>query len=323
MKKFIIGFLVVVIALIGGIGVYLNRMLNQVDTNEISQSDEDLGIRKPDERKEKLPNVTNIALFGLDRRGATGNTRSDTIMIASLDLENKKAKLTSIMRDTYVNIPGRGMDKINHAYAFGGPELAIRTINENFDMDIRDYVMVDFYGMADIIDALGGVEIDVKPEEIKYINNYIQEISNTQGKEINPVTASGKQTLSGLQAVAYSRIRYVGNGDFERTERQRRVLEQLMDKALSAGALKYPKLMNELLPYVKTSLNKGEILKLGTSAFASGINSLEQYRIPVDGYAKGQKMNGIYYLVPQDLQDNVDFLHRFIYEEKENVVQEK
>lgn len=304
MKKVLIGILVMVIGLVGGIGFYVNHMLDQVDTTQISKSDEDLGIRESEDQEE-MPDVTNIALFGLDRRGTTGNTRSDTIMIATLDVKHKKVKLSSIMRDTYVNIPGRGMDKINHAYAFGGPELAIRTINENFDMNIRDYVMVDFYGMRDIIDALGGVEIDIKPEEVSRAK----------------VSGPGLQTLNGEQAVAYSRIRYVGNGDYERTERQRRVLEQLMGKVLDAGALQYPKVISSLLPYVETSLGKGEILKLGTSAFASGVSSLEQYRIPVDGYAKGQKMNGIYYLVPQDLGANVEFLHGFIYGEGELAAQ--
>lgn len=304
MKKILIGILVIIIGLVGGVGFYINTMLNQVDGTNISQSDEDLGIEQSVDEKE-LPDVTNIALFGLDRRDPTENSRSDSIMIATLDLEHKKVKLSSIMRDTYVSIPGRGMDKINHAYAFGGPELAIRTINENFAMDIRDYVMVDFYGMKDIINTLGGVEIDIKPEEVSR----------------SKVSSPGLQTLNGEQALAYSRIRYVGNGDYERTDRQRRVLEQLMGKILNAGALQYPKIASSLLPYVETSLSKGEILKLGTSAFASGVSSLEQYRIPVDGYAKGQKMNGIYYLVPQDLKANVELLHGFIYG-KEEVAQE-
>ncbi|WP_213819024.1 LCP family protein [Garciella nitratireducens] len=302
MKKVLMGFLIIMLVLVGGAGFYLNHMLNQVGTHKISQSDENLGIKNSSEESD---NITNIALFGLDRRETTGNTRSDTIMIATLDIKNKKAKLTSIMRDTYVNIPSRGMDKINHAYAYGGPELAIRTINENFDMNIRDYVMVDFFGMADIIDALGGVTIDVKPEEVSRTG----------------VSSAGLQTLNGEQAVKYSRIRYVGNGDFERTERQRKVLEQLMNKVVTAGPMEYPKLMNQLLPYVETSLSKREILKLGTSAFTSGVDSLEEYRIPVDGYAKGQKMNGIYYLVPQDLQTNVEFLHEFIYEDSKPVAQ--
>ncbi|RBP42227.1 LCP family protein [Garciella nitratireducens] len=302
MKKVLMGFLIIMLVLVGGAGFYLNHMLNQVGTHKISQSDENLGIKNSSEESD---NITNIALFGLDRRETTGNTRSDTIMIATLDTKNKKAKLTSIMRDTYVNIPSRGMDKINHAYAYGGPELAIRTINENFDMNIRDYAMVDFFGMADIIDALGGVTIDVKPEEVSRTG----------------VSSAGLQTLNGEQAVKYSRIRYVGNGDFERTERQRKILEQLMNKVVTAGPMEYPKLMNQLLPYVETSLSKREILKLGTSAFTSGVDSLEEYRIPVDGYAKGQKMNGIYYLVPQDLQTNVEFLHEFIYEDSKPVAQ--
>ncbi|MCR1898411.1 LCP family protein [Irregularibacter muris] len=293
-KKYILGTLVILLCLVLGTGYYVYNLLNQVATGPIIDSNEELGIKEDN----KTPKVTNIALFGLDRRNPNENSRSDSIMIATLDLNTKKIKLTSIMRDTYVNIPGRGMDKINHAYAFGGPQLALKTINENFDMNIRDYVMVDFFGLMDIVDDLGGIEIDIKDYEVSRAK----------------VSGTGVQTLNGEQALAYSRIRYAGNGDYERTERQRVVLEQIMNKIMGAGAMQYPKMISKLLPHVETSLTKPEMLKLGTSAFTHGVRSIDQYRIPVDGYAKGQKMNGVYYLVPQDLAANVNFLHEYIYE---------
>src|SRR5699024_9711213 len=140
----------------------------------------------------------NIALFGLDKGQDGEGSRSDSIMIASVDKHHKKIKLTSIMRDTYVEIEDRGMDKIGHAYAFGGPELAMKTINQNFNMNIRDFVSIDFSGFQKIIDAIGGVEIDVKPNEVSHVK----------------IDGSGLQTLSGEQALAYSRLIKTDNVDY-------------------------------------------------------------------------------------------------------------
>lgn len=297
-RRFLRAVVIAFLILVAGTAGYIYYLLDSLDASPISKNDVALGIKK-DVQNNEIASVTNIALFGVDRRSSSEkNTRSDSIMIASLDLKTKKIKLSSIMRDTYVDIPGRGMDKINHAYAYGGPELAIKTINQNFDMNIRDYVMVDFDGLKDIIDGVGGVEIDIEDYEVSRSN----------------VSAPGLQTLNGDQALAYSRIRYAGNGDFERTERQRTVLEQLIHKILNQGMTQYPKTFTSLLPYVETSLGKGQMLSLGTKAITSGVSSIDQYRIPVDGHAKGQKINGVYYLVPQDLKTNVDFLHQFIYE---------
>jgi LCP family protein required for cell wall assembly len=306
-------FLFIIVGLIGfAFGAYGFNLLDKIDNTKITQSDEELGISEENAKSDK---VINIALFGLDRRETSGNTRSDTIMIASLDKEFNKIKLTSIMRDSYVEIPGRGMDKINHAYAFGGPELAIKTINQNFDMNIRDFVTVDFYGLEEIIDAMGGVEIEVKSNEVKDINKNMDQVDKLTNTSSPKVQNAGLQTLTGRQAVAYSRIRKVGNGDYERTERQRKVLEQVLSKGMNAGVTKYPKLLNTMLPYVETSLSKANILSLGTSTLSSGIRKIDQYRIPVDGYVKGQMIKGVSYVVPNTLEDNVELLDKFIYED--------
>lgn len=305
--------LFIIVGILGlSFGAYGFSMLDKINNTKISQSDEELGISEENQKSNK---VVNIALFGLDRRESKGNTRSDTIMIASLDKQHKKIKLTSVMRDTYVNIPGRGMDKINHAYAFGGPELAIKTINSNFDMNIRDFVTVDFYGLEDIIDAMGGIEIEVKDYEVSEVNTaikYMNTITNSNGKMIS---SPGIQVLDGRQAVAYSRIRNVGNGDYQRTERQRMVLEKILNKGMDAGITQYPKLLNTMLPYVETSLSKPSMISLATSTITSGIRTVDQYRIPVDGYGNGQKINGVSYIVPNTLEDNVRLLDQFIYED--------
>ena len=288
---------IILLILIGIPGLYSFKLLEKVNNVEIAKIDDELGIK---DKVIDIQNteITNIALFGVDSRSSSEMGRSDSIIILSLDREHEKIKLISIMRDTYVNIADRGMDKINHAYAFGGPELSLKTINQNFDMNIREFVTVNFQGLEVIINALGGVEIDIKENEVKHI----------------PGSFAGSQVLDGKQALAYSRIRKTGNGDFERTERQRVVLEKLIEKGLNLGIIQYSKLLNVLLPYVETSLNKSEILKLGTSIFTSNIKNVEKFRIPLDEYSKSERVNGVYYLVPDSLEDNLDSLHGFIYE---------
>ena len=303
-KKIIISVMIILAVMITGTSIYSSRLLGKMNNIEIPENDKDLGITplpiekdSPSSEKE-ISKITNIALFGIDRRNPSEIGRSDSMMIASLDTNHKKIKLTSIMRDTYVDIPSKGMDKINHAYAFGGPELSLKTINQNFNMNIREFAAVDFESLEYIIDALGGVEITLKENEVSYV----------------PDSFPGTQLLNGKQALAYSRIRKTGNGDFERTERHRVILETVINKGLSIGISQYPKLLNTLLPYVDTSLSQNEILKLGTSIFTANIKDIEQFRIPVDGYASGRSIDGIYYLVPDTLEDNIKLLHEFIYE---------
>lgn len=165
-------------------------------------------------------------------------------------------------------------------------------------MNIRDFAAVDFEGLEYIIDALGGVEVTLKENEVSYV----------------PGSSTGTQLLNGAQALAYSRIRKTGNGDFERTERQRVVLEYVINKGLSVGISQYPKLLNAILPYMDTSLSQNELIRLGKTIFTVGIKDIEQFRIPVDGYARDSMMDDIYYLVPDTLEDNIGLLHGFIYE---------
>lgn len=300
-KKVLIGFLALVLLISAG-GYYLfDKYLGDMNRVDISKNDEELNISP--ESSKKGNEIINIALFGIDTRANDYDsaTRSDSIMIASLDKQHKKIKLTSIMRDTYVNIPDRGYDKINHSYAYGGPELAIKTINKNFDMNIKNYVTVNFSAMAKIVDAVGGVEIDVKDYEIKHIPG---------------VNGTGLQKLSGDQAVSYSRIRYSGDGDYERTQRQRTVLENVITKVLNSKSLTQAlALIETLTPNVETSLSTTDMVGLATDVFSSNIKTLENTRLPLDEHSKGGTWNGVYYLKPNTLVDNVKYLHEFIYED--------
>lgn len=258
--------------------------------------------------------IVNIALFGIDSRSTTNssNSRSDSIMIVSIDKKHNKIKLTSIMRDTYANISGKGYDKINHAYAFGGPELAIKTLNQNFGLDITDFVTVDFFGLEKIIDSIGGITVEVKQNEISELNKYIKESANIQGKTPTLITRSGTQTLNGMQAVSYGRIRKVGNGDYERTDRQRAIIISIIDTLKQLGLSRTLGLASQCSSYVQTSFSMAETVKLGTDILQGMSDfTIEQKRFPV--YGEGKTINKVWYMVA-DLDTERSLIQQFIYE---------
>lgn len=265
-----------------------------------------------DPNKIKNSGVINIVFFGLDGGSVKGYSRSDSIMVVSIDEKRNKLKVTSLMRDMYLPIPGKGNNRINAAYALGGPSLAIKTINTNFGLDIKDYVTVDFLGLEKLIDLLGGVKINVSEAEAKILNIYQNEMNNlTETK--SPEVRAGSQSLNGRQAVAYCRIRYVGHGDYERTERQRRVLNEILSRLKKDGISKLPKTIFTVLPYVKTSLQASEVLKLGLKGIGLKTDGILQYRLPVDNTYKSQNINGMAVLVP-DIEVNKKKIYDFIYE---------
>lgn len=267
--------------------------------------------------------VTNIILYGIDSRTMEEQSRSDAIMLLTVDTVNKKIKLTSIARDTYVDIQGYGKDKLNHAFAYGwaknnklseGAELSIKTINSNFNLNIKDYVAVNFWALADIINYIGGVDIDVDAAEQRDINkNYIPHIRQ-MGIECEDIATTGLQTLSGGQAVAYCRERYVG-GDVMRGSRQREVLTAMFDKAKGISPAKYPGLISLILKECSTSLGNGELMKLGGWAI-SNVTSLkfENLGLPTEDIDNGGTMiNGVWYYT-YDLEKAAQKIQEFITE---------
>lgn len=317
-KKIIISIIIIIAAIFTGIGIYSYSLLNKVKSTELPKDNKSLGIKdevvQQIKQEDPKQDIVNIAFFGLDRRAKDEASRSDAIIVASIDKKYKKMKLSSVMRDTYVEVPGYGKTKITHAYAYGGPQLAIKTLNQNFNLNIKDYVTVDFFSLEKIIDCMGGVTIDVKKEEIPQINGGMSEVAGIEKETIPTISQPGNVLLNGMQAVAYSRIRYVGNNDFERTERQRKVLTQLLNKIQDAGITRYPSLVSTLLPYVETSMSKADILATGTSLLSSGIRTIDQERFPVDGYWKDSMIGGVYYL-SIDINATTDQLHKYIYED--------
>jgi len=314
LRNTLIVLLLLFVGALGYTGYFMYSMLDKIVEKPLEETPEELGISESAPKEEET-GVINILLFGLDSRVEGKNSRSDTIMIATIDKKNQAVKLTSLMRDMYVSIPGKQDNRINAAYALGGPSLAIKTVNTNFNLDIRRYATVDFFALEKIVDKLGGVTIDVKPAEIPALNSALSELNrlDKESPDSKPVTKSGPQLLNGKQAVAYARIRKVGHGDYERTERQRTVMSALFKKAKSTGVLKLADLVSTVLPHVETNMSKGEIMSLGMSVMGFRSKDIQQYRLPVDGTFKSQKVRGMAVLVP-DMEKNTDLLHKFIYE---------
>ena len=203
-----------------------------------------------------------MALFGGDSR--TGQlekgVRTDTIIVASLNNKTKEIKMVSVYRDTLLDIGDGTLQKCNAAYSFGGPEQAINMLNRNLDLDIQNYVTVDFGIVAEVIDQLGGVEIDVKEEEVQYINEFIDETGAVAGKEVNYVQNGGPQLLDGVQATTYARIRSTAGGDFTRTERQRLVIEKMVEKIKQSDLGTINNIIDEVFPSISTNFTVAEIL---------------------------------------------------------------
>ncbi|MCM1154209.1 MAG: LCP family protein [Roseburia sp.] len=260
------------------------------------------------------PTYRNIALFGVDSTtGAlTKNTRSDTIMIASINQETGECKLVSVYRDTYLNLSNDSYNKCNSAYAKGGPAMAISMLNMNMDLDIKEFVTVGFAGLTDTIDALGGVYIDVDSAEINHLNNYQLCIAEDLKRSYTPVANTGYQLLDGLQATGYCRIRYTAGDDFKRAERQREVLSAVADQAKKASPAALGQIANNVFEEVYTSLDLAEIVEL--LGDVAKYNITETAGFPTEEYRKtgtiGSKGSCV---VPTDLEENVKWLHQFLF----------
>ncbi len=293
--------------------------------NEITVKPDQLGFENVIDKK-----IVNVALFGIDTRSADSfKGNSDSIMVLSINTETKKVKIVSIMRDSLVAIEKDGKTsyrKINSAYATS-PELAIKTINQNFGLDISEYATVNFFGMAEIIDAVGGIEAELTTQEVSTthkdgFNGLVKRHCKTIGVDPEPyyITTAGKHKLNGIQAVAYSRIRkYVNiwgtNNDFGRTDRQRYVMEQLFNKALTLEKSKYVKLVKALIPYTETSLSYSEIMGLAFDVLLHS-PTFEQTRMPLSEYQmRSPNIPSVGSVVYYDLHFAKDLLHAFFYED--------
>lgn len=323
-RKHIIMFTIEILVLIVMV-IVLYGVLKVTKSGKVNIDDADIVINSQVEAEEKtgaMKGYRNIALFGVDSRDKelSKSTRSDCIMIASINQDTGDVKLVSVYRDTYMNLSNDQYNKCNAAYAKGGPEQAINMLNMNLDMNITDFVTVGFNGLIDTIDALGGVEIDVQDNEISYLNDYqrsmfMESADDTKhlNNDIVAVTKSGPQTLSGLQATAYCRIRYVGN-DFGRAERQRKVLMAVMEKAKKADPTKLDKIANSVFDEMYTSMDLTEIAGMlgGVSKYnIQGTDGFPQEDLRATGSIGGKGDC----VVPEDLTANVVWLHHFLFDD--------
>lgn len=314
----IILLLLIALAVVSAL-IFVKQYFNY-NYKEITSKPEELGFEEVIEEK-----TINIALFGIDSRSEKSfSGRSDSIMILSLNTGTKEIKLISVMRDSFVPIDYKNKityNKINSAYAKGGPELAVKTLNTVFGLDISEYATVNFFGMADIIDALGGIEVEVTKSEVSFINGGVAEHCKYSGEdtEKNKINSAGKQLLNGVQAVAYARIRYTSNAqgtsnDYGRADRQRYVLNQLFNKAKTIDKSKYPALIKAAMPCCETSLSYTEIMDLAIKIMLQS-PTFEETRVPDTDYTMKAPKTSAGSIVYYDLNFAAQLIHSFIYDD--------
>lgn len=257
---------------------------------------------------------TNIALFGLDSREGEleDSVRSDCIMVASINNKTKEVKIVSVFRDTLSQQEDGTYEKANSAYAFGGPEEAIALLNRNFDLDIQKYMSVDFNALADVIDLLGGIELELTAEEVFWTNGYCTETAQVVGRETTELTTPGKQVLDGIQAVSFARIRYTDGDDFKRSERQRTVLQKVVEEAKKASIPTLNKIIDQVLPQVSTNLSTSDFLGIAASATKYKISEMSGFPFDVTTSESVYGLEGSY-VVPIGFADNVKQLHKFLF----------
>lgn len=326
-RKRIILFAVEIVALVVLLAALVS-VLMITKTDKVKINPEDIAVNPEVEENTEMKGYRNIALFGVDSRtGKLGKgNRSDTIMIASINQDTGDVKLVSVYRDTYLNLGTDAYNKANAAYAQGGPEQAINMLNMCFDLNIQEYVTVGFDALIETIDALGGIQIDVHENEIEHLNNYQRSMfsedeNDALNENIVKVTKPGLQTLNGLQATAYCRIRYVGD-DFGRAERQRKVLLACLDKAKQANPATLVEILNKVLEHVYTNI--------GVEEMASVLKDVASYEvvaqdgIPFESARKtgtvGKKGSCV---IPVDLAENVKMLHEFLFDAADYVPSEQ
>lgn len=302
-----------ILCVIFGAVVYVYAKWSKIDTQEIKA--EDIIINEEVKMNKEVDlgdGYTNVALFGVDSRdGSLGEgNRTDCIIVASLNNETKEIKLVSVYRDTLLDLSEGTYQKCNAAYSYGGPVLAINMLNMNLDLDIQDYVTVDFGAIADAIDLLGGVEIELTEEELPYLNQYLTETANSAGKQSYFIGSSGVQLLDGVQATTYARIRSTAGGDFTRTERQRIVIEKMFEKAKSADLATINEIIDKVFPQVSTSFTLTELFKYATAY--SEYTLVGNMGFPQDNYTDMLSEIGSV-VVPDDLVSNVTKLHEFLF----------
>lgn len=313
-KKSLLGILIavifIIILLLAGIAIYwtIYHKVSKIPRYDVNDKD----IKKNE--GVVINGYKNFVIFGVDNRdNSLKRGNSDTIIVVSINNKTKDVKLVSIYRDTYANIPDIGYRKINAAYANGGYALAINAINQNYDLDIKEYVTVNFKAVVNLIDELGGITLDITEEELKTLNGYVRELNRINGTDVKGLASAGTQTVNGTQATAYARIRYTAGADFKRTERQRIVIGRIFEKVKKSKLSTIASLIDKFLPQIYTNMTNEEIMSLAKSIFSYDI--VDQTGFPFEKDAHTYNRDS--YVFPINLKDNVIMLHEFLFGTKD------
>ena len=314
--KIIIGiFIAIAIVILGSFG-YVYAKLNGI---YVKDSDSKVKTSSKEEHEGKMVDgITNILLVGIDGTNIDKGNRSDSVMLATIDSKSKQLKITSIARDTYVDIPGHGYEKLTHAYAYGGIDLLKEVFKNNFDIDIDKYIAVNFISFIDVMDEIGGVEVDVKSKDIDEVNKYIDACYQYYGDRSNKepkkyITEPGVQRLNGYQALAFSRIRYTDSA-YARDNRHRDVAQSVYNEFLKQDPMMYKKAADILLENTKTNISPMEMIDLGYTVYNIKDSKIEQLEFPIDGHRNGHiisKQKG--WVLEWDKEYNLNALHEFVF----------
>lgn len=315
-------FLLILIVMVAGAGfAFYTSKYNQMQVEDIDENN--IGIDEAVDDALDATGYRNIVLLGIDSRAddyGVGN-RSDGIIIASYNSKTKVVKLTSVYRDTFVDVEEKKttkLDKITHAYSYGQAENTIKSLNKALDLNIKEYVTLNFEAVVDSVDALGGIELNITSAEVKYINGYIDENNKVTGHNSKHITTAGTYKVDGVQALAYCRIRYTAGGDYKRAERQRVVLNKMAEKAKTLSVSQLNNLANKILPHVKTNITSTEIISMIPMLLQANLD--ESIGFP---YAtEGATIGGVWYGIPCTLEANVEKFHREVFGQTDYVPSE-
>lgn len=322
-RKMIILVVELLVLLILAAALFVVSKLSRIEKEEsFSQSDLEFNEGISAESQEIMSEYTSIALFGLDNRsnGNLSSGRSDVIMVANINNKTHEVKLVSVYRDTYLDTGSGTYRKCNAAYAKGGPEQAINMLNTNLDLNITDYVTVDFNAVVECVDLLGGVEVTVTDEEAVLMYGYMDEISKLTKKKSEYLPGAGTYNMDGVQACSFARIRYTAGDDYKRAERQRTVLSAMIQKAQKSDLKTINKLIDQVFGDIKTSYSNMDLIALAAQVFNYKLTDTAGFPFEKNAVTLGSKGSVV---VPCDLQSNVKQLHTYLFEDNDYVPSDK
>lgn len=307
-KKVVLSLFAVLFILLGTVLGFYQHVKNKI----YIEKETSISNSKNDTEYQEVKGITNVLLIGVDARDLDEPCRSDSMIVATIDNNHKKVKLTSLFRDTLVDIPGHGEAKLNSAYMLGGPELLMETVKETYNINIDKYIIINFWGFEAIVDYIGGIEVDVKDYQLEELNKYIGE--STGGNDC-PVEEAGIQTLNGKQALSYARIRYNVGDEYERTDRQREVIFKVIEKLQNTKPSKYLGIMNTMLEYIRTNIDPLEALNMAYTIYKFPSLEVQQLQMPLVALSETRNYKDLGSVFLMDRLQNASMLYNFIYED--------